>query len=270
MKLTLLYSLLLLPFFVPAQNETGTAVYFDFNKHQLTPSAKATLDSFINIAAGQTAIELRGYCDGIGNNAYNDRLSVQRVQAVKKYLLQNKLPLAAFTISRGYGKRKPVNGNSTATERQANRRVDIAASLNTVTDNVSTQLQDTAVKAGSNIILQNINFIGARHQLLPESYPVLKDLLGALKKNKNLVIQIQGHICCLPGNVDGLDEETGLNNLSEARAKAIWEYLIKNGIAATRLSYIGVGHNQPLFDYPEKNETEAKLNRRVEIKIISK
>jgi outer membrane protein OmpA-like peptidoglycan-associated protein len=98
----------------------------------------------------------------------------------------------------------------------------------------------------------------------------LEELLAVMKKNKTLKIQVQGHICCLPGNVDGLDEETGTNNLSELRAKAVWEYLIKNGIEETRVSYIGFGHNQPIYPYPEKTELEKTLNRRVEIKILSK
>jgi outer membrane protein OmpA-like peptidoglycan-associated protein len=55
--------------------------------------------------------------------------------------------------------------------------------------------------------------------------------------------------------------------LSEGRAKAICDYLIKQGIAKIRLSYEGRGDSQPL----EKNDSEAHkgLNRRVEL-VLSK
>jgi outer membrane protein OmpA-like peptidoglycan-associated protein len=59
---------------------------------------------------------------------------------------------------------------------------------------------------------------------------------------------------------DGLDKDTGLMNLSEARAKAIYDYLIKNGIDARRLDYKGLKSNFPLG-------IGDKFDRRVEIEI---
>jgi len=272
MKSLFFSGLLFLCFNIYAQNDNSFSVTFNFNRYELSPAATSSLDSFIT--STQTikmnyGIRLTGHCDAVGNNAYNDALSVKRVNAVKKYFISKGLDPAIITMAKGFGKRKPLNDNATDEERRLNRRVEVTMVNNTETS-IGEQLEDTAVKAGTNLVLNNINFVGGRHQVLPESFPVLQDLLKAMQKNKNLVIQVQGHICCLPGNVDGVDLETGAGNLSEIRAKTVVDFLVQHGIAASRLSYMGFGHNQPLFPYPEKNEEEKIQNRRVELLIISK
>jgi len=278
MKKIILSSLIFWAFPGFAQDSNNFIVHFEFNKYILTSEAKASLDHLIEQGKNLqdvVSIQLNGHCDYIGNDAYNDKLSQQRVAAVKNYLSPH-FTAKVFTSAIGHGKRKPLNSNATDEERLLNRRVEILVTVAAPKDTsiperkLSERIADTATKLGSNLVLKNINFVGARHQLLPESFPVLTELLKVMKDNPNLKIEVQGHICCLPGDVDGLDEETGTNDLSQQRAKAIMEYLIKNGIAINRLSYVGLGHNHPLYAYPEKNEQEKTLNRRVEIKIISK
>ncbi len=51
-------------------------------------------------------------------------------------------------------------------------------------------------KVGDKIRLENLNFIGGSDKLLPESEPVLEELLQVLTDNPKLKIQIQGHVCC--------------------------------------------------------------------------
>jgi len=60
-----------------------------------------------------------------------------------------------------------------------------------------------------------------------------------------------------------------LYNLSEARAKYIYDLLIYDGISAERLSYEGFARQNPLYP-EEKTEEEKAANRRVEIRIIEK
>jgi len=45
---------------------------------------------------------------------------------------------------------------------------------------------------------------------------------------------------------------------------------LSNGIEASRISYKGWGHSNPIYPYPERSEEEKTLNRRVELVIISK
>ena len=100
--------------------------------------------------------------------------------------------------------------------------------------------------------------------------PALKELLTILQERPTLVIEIQGHICCGQNEpADGMDIDTNERALSLNRAKAVYNFLVLNGIAEERLSYKGFGYTQPIIN-PEITETDKTTNRRVEIKIIKK
>jgi outer membrane protein OmpA-like peptidoglycan-associated protein len=251
--------------------ETRHNVHFDFDEHKLTADARRQLDSFL-AASKETmrtrTISVKGHCDAIGSNAYNDALSARRVKTIEDYLVKHGIAAARLTKS-PRGEREPLNENKTDDERQLNRRVEIIFN-DTAPISLEEQIKDPTVTAGTNIILKNINFYGGRRQWLPASQPILDELLRTMKALPKLVIEIHGHICCQPGNNDGLDIETGINNLSMVRAETIHDFLLANGIEANRVSWRGFGHSQPLYPYPENSEEERTANRRVEIKIISK
>lgn len=263
---------MLLAFLSRSQSPELVYVHFAFAKWELSATTKATLDSLTNTLDGSDRIELHGHCDALGAAAYNDRLSARRVQAVKDYLVTLGWEKKDILIAKGYGERKPLNKNISPEERSLNRRVEIKI-IYYAGDNGQTltqKLADTTSIAGTNIVLKNINFVGGRHQFLPLSEPALKELLGAMKTYPKLVIQVEGHICCEEHTGDGLDDETGIINLSAARAKAVMDFLVANGIQPERVSYKGFGHAKPIYPYPEKTEEERIRNRRVEIKIISR
>lgn len=253
-------------------------VYFDFDKYQLTPTTIASLDSFIVAEKEQLPsfiFQLNGHCDVIGSDEYNNTLSVKRVTAVKNFLVKKGVEASSIGDEIGHGKKELVNENTTEDERQLNRRVEINFSKVITNDapgvqSLKQKLGDTSIRAGMNIVLKNINFQGGLHRFLPESTPMLEELLDAMKTYPSLVIRIEGHICCESHSGDGADGETGLYNLSEARAKAVSDYLIENNISPNRVSYKGFGHSAPIYPYPEKTEEERIENRRVEIKIISR
>lgn len=268
-------------FVIHAQTTDKVTVYFQYNKYNLTTVATGTLDSLL--LKKPIGIALYGYCDSIGTFPYNDVLSYKRVAAVKQYLLQKNVDSTIIISQKGYGKRQPINTNRTEIERYLNRRVDITfgikvpavAHIDTqvVSQQINASLEktitDTALKLGQNIVLPNFNFVGGRHVLLQQSIPYQAELLAVLKKYPTISIEIQGHVCCVFNQQDGYDFETATYNLSVNRAKAIYEYLIKNGIDSKRLSYKGFGSTQPKV-YPEKDENDATINRRVEIKILAK
>lgn len=285
---TLLLSLFI-SFTITANAQTAEkfTINFDFDKYHITPAAKQILDSFIQTkpVTSIQKINLYGHCDAIGNHAYNDQLSINRVNAVKQYLLENSIHDNVIDTLNGFGKRLPLNNNSGEQERFINRRVEIIIQRKTEMESLSKdvkpdpagkqeqtlteKIKDSTTKTGTNIILKNMNFYGGRHILLPQSVPTLTELLNVLKENPTLEIEIQGHICCTPGPEDGLDIDTNTPNLSVNRARAIYEHLISNGIEKQRLSYRGFGHRRPLV-YPEHTEERRTTNRRVEIKIIKK
>ena len=281
--------LLLLPMALFAQPQTGMTIHFDFNKAVIRPADAGLLDSLVTrimTATGTAGITIRGHCDGRGTGGYNDTLSVKRAKAVAHYLLVKGLPGTMIRETSGYGSSQPINDEHNEPQRAENRRVELLVDYEEQTiagppqqealkpvetaatpKDLVSQLEDSTIKTGSSIILANMNFAGGTHHLLNSSYKTLQELLTALKRNMNLEIQVQGHICCVPGAWDGLDMETRTYNLSEERAKAIYTYLVNSGIAAARLSYKGFGHSKPIYPYPERSEQERILNRRVEIKI---
>ncbi|MEK8181086.1 OmpA family protein [Flavobacterium buctense] len=114
-------------------------------------------------------------------------------------------------------------------------------------------------KAGEKLTIENLNFIINTFAVVNESRGKLYELLLVLQSNPELKIEIQGHLCCMP--VDRTD-------LSTQRAKAIYNFLVKNEVYRARLSYKGFGSTQPIYPIPEKNEAERAANRRVEILIV--
>lgn len=287
MKLILTHLLVLLAFSAFAQKANTLVVYFDYNKFNITPSAMASLDSFLRLTtlSQVTGITLGGHCDSIGNNEYNDTLSFNRVTAVKNYLQNHQVSPDLFKDVKGFGKRQPVNNNSNAMDRAFNRRVEIlitemeSKNMNSTglaivapkqpERTLEENIRDTNIIKGSTLVLKNLNFIGGRHVLLPQSVPYLTELLQVLQANPTLEIEIDGHICCTFGAEDGIDLDNGAPDLSVNRAKAVYEYLIGHGISKKRLSYKGFAHSMPIV-YPEDTEEKKTINRRVEIKIIRK
>lgn len=120
------------------------------------------------------------------------------------------------------------------------------------------ELKNIAV--GSKIILKNIFFDFDKATLRPESTNELQRLTKLLNDVPTMKIEISGHTDSKGANDYNL-------KLSDNRAKAVVDYLIKAGISANRLVYKGYGEEQPI----STNDTEEgrQLNRRTEFKIIS-
>ena len=108
------------------------------------------------------------------------------------------------------------------------------------------------------IVLQNIFFETGSAELLPTSDPELNKLLWTLRKNTEMKIEIRGH-------TDNEGDDKSNQVLSEARAKAVYQYLLGRGIDGGRLSYKGFGETQPIAD--NKTEKGRKQNRRTEFTI---
>lgn len=104
-------------------------VLFDFNKYTLRPPAREKLAKISGIILSHPGLRLEvdGYTDSIGTDTYNLKLSEQRANSVRDYLMSQGLAADNVT-ARGFGKENPVASNSTAAGRQKNRRVEMVVS----------------------------------------------------------------------------------------------------------------------------------------------
>jgi len=100
--------------------------FFDFDKSVLKPEGKAKLDDVVS-KLGSINLEVIiavGHTDSVGSDAYNEKLSVRRAEAVKAYLVAKGVEKNRV-YTEGKGKKQPVADNKTAEGRAKNRRVEI-------------------------------------------------------------------------------------------------------------------------------------------------
>lgn len=113
-------------------------------------------------------------------------------------------------------------------------------------------------KPSKPIVLRNVFFETGSAALLPASTTELNRLAALLNEAPDLRIQINGH-------TDDQGDDASNQVLSENRAKAVYDFLIQNGIAAARLKFKGFGESKPV-DTNATAEGRAK-NRRTEFMV---
>jgi len=100
--------------------------FFDFNKSNLKPEAQAKLTDLVGKTKG-IALEVIiavGHTDSVGEDAYNQKLSIARAEAVKKFLTEKGVERNRV-YTEGKGEKSPVADNKTAEGRAKNRRVEV-------------------------------------------------------------------------------------------------------------------------------------------------
>ena len=120
-------------------------VLFDTGKFTLRAGAREKLARVAGILAGHPGLQMQveGYTDSVGSEAYNQQLSEHRATSVRDYLTSAGIPAASVT-AKGLGKTLPVATNDTASGRQQNRRVELVVSG----DIIGGLMQPTAIVAG--------------------------------------------------------------------------------------------------------------------------
>ena len=110
----------------PAKKIVLRGVHFDFDKAKIRPSDEPILDEAADILKqnASVAVEVNGYCDIVGTDQYNMKLSRRRAAAVVKYLESKGIPGDRLE-PHGYGKTNFVADNKTADGRAQNRRVEL-------------------------------------------------------------------------------------------------------------------------------------------------
>ena len=125
---------------------------------------------------------------------------------------------------------------------------------------IDTPVIDIPIKVGTKVVMHNLFFATNKTQILPESEEALNELAAFMNNHPALSIRITGH-------TDNIGSERDNQILSEGRAQAVRDELIKRGIAGTRIEAEGKGESEPIAD--NATEEGRARNRRVEFTITA-
>lgn len=221
-------------------------------------------------------ISIYGYCDDRGTDAYNNWLSQERANTIKQKFVDRGIADSIIKNSDGKGELLLTRLDDVGSEvqRTLNRKVEIIVSLlqprvvpkeaiaeekelEETKDRYKT-FEDEPIVKGDRILLKNILFKTNYSYIHGKSRKDLNKLAKYLAAHPEIIFKIQGHVCCVDHGRDGINLKTGKRNLSEARAKFIYDYLADHGVAKKRMRYQGFGSRFPLGGDP-------KDDKRVEI-----
>jgi outer membrane protein OmpA-like peptidoglycan-associated protein len=110
------------------------------------------------------------------------------------------------------------------------------------------------------IILRGVNFDFDKSNIRPDARPILDEAIRTLKEEPAIRVRIEGH-------TDSVGTEQYNQRLSQRRAQAVKEYLVRGGIAASRLESVGMGESDPVAS----NDTAdgRAQNRRAELEVLN-
>ena len=247
-------------------NEIQFNIYFAHDQYILEAEQRTLLDSLLALPDKERYdIHINGFTNDIGSAQYNLELSRKRAEHVKKLM-------RTFTIISSIGKGE-LGG-----EDAANRRVEIIFHPKSMHVAVAGEIIEpplfslpvvdlsqrfTMPKVGEKIALDGILFYPDQDVIMDQSKEVLEQLVSLLNAHRGLKFKIMGHICCgdpeRPG-MDVINTRTGQQDLSYARARSVYLYLLKKGIDRKRMRFMGMAYRFPTGQGDE-------FDRRVEIEI---
>lgn len=254
-----------------AQKELVHEVYFDTDKFDIAPTEHDRLLVFLaNIEKIDIEkISIYGFTDDRGSDSYNMVLSQNRANTIKEIFSNNEFDESIITNVDGKGELlvKLVEEKNIDRARSLNRKVQIIVKpyypprveVKPEKKDITTILKGE-LKAGDKFKLDNILFQTGYSDVLEESEKTLEDIAEILVDRKDIYFTIQGHVCCTQYSRDAIDRKTKKRNLSVARAKFVYDYLVKKGVEPGRMKYVGMRRKFPLGGEP-------KYDRRVEILI---
>jgi OOP family OmpA-OmpF porin len=225
-------------------------VVFETGKDVITPQSALILDSVATGAASQpgTKVEIRGHTDDVGSEALNMDLSRRRAEAVKAYLVSKGANAADLTTV-GLGEMQHIAANDTPENREQNRRVTLQF------------LDVSRLPPGEELTLRGVTFRTGSAQLTPSDRLIIDSVVGYVQSRPTYAVEVQGY-------TDDRGSDAANQTLSEARAKAVADYLVSKGVDAGRLTAVGFGETKPIA--PNDTDAGRSQNRRVTLKFTGR
>jgi outer membrane protein OmpA-like peptidoglycan-associated protein len=257
-----------------AQAQTGNThvVYFETGQYEVPEIETNRLVLFIQSLKDIEIerIAIYGFCDDRGSDSYNLILSQDRANAIKKIFSGFGVDdnLISNVDGKGEVLLRVISSDNLNIIRGLNRKVEInvvykiTETKGVVKEEKEYRFLNDKLKVGDKITLENILFETGYSYIVEESIPVLEMMADALRERDDIYFTIEGHVCCTKNARDAVDRKTGKRNLSLARAKYIYDYLVQKGVKRTRMRYVGLKNKYPLGK-------AMKYDKRVEIKITS-
>lgn len=263
-----LFVLILFFGFLHAQEEAVHSVYFEFDKYSLSASQSKEVVGFIKKTDSTRieSIQIFGYTDDIGKEAYNFKLSTNRANAIQNIFNENGITNKVIITIEGKG-RILIDDDiveNLPEKRSKNRRVDVVINLRPLPKIEIPGYYNTIKKqhiVGDHIYLDNILFEKGSSKLTFKSRTELDKIVKLLMKYKNYEFEIQGHVCCTPPyQKEAIDKDTKKRQLSINRAQSVYRYLAIKRVPKDRMTFKGYGNTVPLGK-------GAEYDRRVEVVI---
>ncbi|MEO0404269.1 MAG: OmpA family protein, partial [Bacteroidota bacterium] len=110
--------------------------------------------------------------------------------------------------------------------------------------------------------VRDISFLGDKTEIYHKSKPALMEIVEFMKMNPTVKIAVIGHV----NGPDNAKSQKFYTKASLARAKAVVDFLVSQGISEDRLTSEGVGNTQMLYPDPQ-TEWQNDANRRIQIKV---
>ena len=250
-------------------------VYYDLDKSQIRTNAQPTLDKIGELMNRYSFIDLKvgSHTDARASKEYNQALSEKRADAVKAYLAKYNIPESRVKLD-WFGEENRTNdcGDGVPcpeTEHQLNRRSELVLEAfpdKNIDYDMPAELMGkdicdpAALFSALNHDVPTIYFDFDKANLRPVHKTELERLSLFLHRMNSLNLQIEGH-------TDQRGNEEYNMKLSERRAKAVMDYLVKRGIEVERMSSEWLGKTKPVHDCGAVPWTEAmhQMNRRTEL-----
>jgi flagellar motor protein MotB len=131
--------------------------------------------------------------------------------------------------------------------------------MKAIADPVQKNILLEPIVVGNTMVLRNIFYETGQYELKSISFPELNKLAEFLQANPGIRVEIGGH-------TDNVGSEEDNFTLSLNRAGAVYQYLVKSGIAPERMTRRGYGETRPVAE--NMTESGMALNRRTEITIL--